>query len=245
MIDNLIQKIEQLPPIPNVINELQNLYFYEDYNTSDIEVILKKDPNMVANILKIANSPYYGLPREFFDIRQAITYFGLEQIIEFAMASVVDEYLQFDLSFYDIDALTFMHFSQLKAKVAKQLVEEKIDRFVVSNTAFLSDISKSLISSYAIEQGIAPITAKEPLNAIDNIERELLGFDSVEVTQKMFMYWNFDNTMTDLLEHFKNDQSPKSRALFIARDVVTIDARIDNEVLMKYPDIKEQIANII
>ena len=244
MIEHLIEKIEQLPPIPNVISELQNLYYYDDYNTSDIENILKKDPNVVANILKIANSPYYGLPREFFDIRQAITYFGLEQIIEFAMASVVDEYLKFDLSFYDIDALDFMRFSQLKSSVAKALVEEKLERFLVSNTAFLSDISKSLISNYALEKEVEPIKAKEPLNVIDEIEKERLGFDTIEVTLKMFEYWNFDKAMIDLLANFKQSTAVKERALFVARDIVTIDAKIDEASLEKYPEVAEKIAQI-
>jgi HD-like signal output (HDOD) protein len=108
----------------------------------------------------------------------------------------------------------------------------------------LSDISKSLISNYALENNIEPIRAKEPLNVIDEMERERLGFDSVEVTEKMFEYWNFDKAMIDLLANFKRASTPKEQALFIARDIVTIDARIDEEALLKYPQIKERIEKL-
>ncbi len=235
MIENLIEKIEQLPPIPNVINQLQDLYFYDDYNTSDIEAVIEQDPNLVANILKIANSPYYGLPREFLHIRQAVAYFGLEQLIEFAMATVVDQLLKLDLSFYGIGAEEFMKMARAKAKLAKSLAQDKADRFIASSTAFLSDISKVLISNYALEQGLSPIDPSIALNEMDEVERDLLGFDTIEVSLKMFDYWQFDRAIVELLDSFKQKDTPRKEALFFARELLDAKGEMVPEKLQTYP----------
>ena len=230
MIEAIIKKIEKLPPVPNVVHELQDMFYMDSYNAADIEQVIKKDPNLVANILKIANSPLYGFAREIVDIRQAIVLFGLEQIIEFALASYVDDIVDFDLDIYGIDALQFLKMAQNKAKVAGALIDEKKERFVLSNTAFLCDVSKVILSQYAKEQNITFDVSKNiALNALDIIEKEHLGTDSIAVAVLMFDAWNFGEKMIELLKTFKNRQNDTQEALFLAREIVSLDGTIVKE----------------
>ncbi len=238
MIEEILEKLDQLPPVPDILQELQQMYYLDAYNAKDIEETIKKDPNLVANILKVVNSPYYGFPREIYEIRQAIVMFGLDQIIEFAFASMVEGFIQYDLEFYGMDAYAFMKLSQLKARISKTLIENKKKSFLVSNTAFLSDVSKVIISNYAKEKGLAPLECKElSLNEIDEIEKEILGFDTINISLKMFENWNFDEKMIELLRDFKNRQTPEQKALFVSRDIVTPLAKIDMERAGEYREI--------
>ncbi|BAF69972.1 HDOD domain-containing protein [Nitratiruptor sp. SB155-2] len=236
MIEEILQKIEQLPPIPNVVNELQELYYSDMYNAHDIEQVINKDPNLVADILKTANSPYYGFPREIHDIRQAVVLFGLDQIIEFALASTVEQMLQFNLDFYGINPDQFMKMSVLKSSIAKELVPVKKDKFLVSTTAFLCDVSKVILSNYAMEHSIQPIKEALRLNILDGIEKERIGEDSIEVAILMFENWNFSVEMIKLLKNFKTEQKPNEKALFIARDIVKIDGTVDKEYAQTLPE---------
>ncbi|MRJ02396.1 MAG: HDOD domain-containing protein [Epsilonproteobacteria bacterium] len=245
MIEQLIESIEGLPPVPSVVHELQNLYYYDDYNTSDIEQVLRKDPNLVANILKIANSPYYGIPREFIEIRQAIAYFGLEQIIEFALESFVNNLIKLDLSFYHIGPMDFIAMSRRKVEVVKKVGRTKRDRFVLSSTAFLSDISKVLISNYGRERGLELEEGDHRLNLVDEMERELLGFDTIQVSLKIFEYWNFDREMIDLLAGFKEYSNPREEALFLAREIVTLKGNIDGERLKEYGEYERELQELL
>ncbi|BCD60419.1 MULTISPECIES: HDOD domain-containing protein [unclassified Nitratiruptor] len=245
MIEEILQKIEQLPPIPNVVTELQNLYYSDMYNASDIEQVINKDPNLVVDILKTANSPYYGFPREIHDIRQAVVLFGLDQIIEFALASTVEHMLQFNLDFYGINANQFMKMSVLKSNIAKELVPVKKDKFLVATTAFLCDVSKIVLSNYALEHKIEPISDPERLNVLDTIEKERIGDDSIEVAVVMFEKWNFSVEMITLLKQFKTGQKTNERALFVARDIVKIDGTVDKEyaqTLLEYSKIQKVLA---
>jgi HD-like signal output (HDOD) protein len=242
MMEKIIEKIKNLPPVSDIVNELQTLCYNDDYTATDVEKVIKKDPSLVANVLKIANSPYYGLPREFIDIRQAIVYFGLEQLIEFAFATVMDNVLNFDLDFYHIDSKTFIKMSQLKAAVAGGFKLHKNQKILVSNTAFLADISKIIISSYAKEQNFVLEPKDYILNELDIVEKNIFGFDTIDVTIEIFDYWNFEVKMIELLKEFKEQKNQLHKALYITRDVVTIKGKIKN--LEKHLDIKDDIEKI-
>ena len=43
-----------------------------DMSVSEIEAILKQDAGLTANILKLANSAYFGIPSKVGSVRQAV-----------------------------------------------------------------------------------------------------------------------------------------------------------------------------
>ena len=234
----VIEKIENLPPVPNVVHELQQLYYSDIYNAADIEKVIKKDPNLVANVLKIANSPLYAFSREIVDIRQAIVLFGLEQIIEFALASFMENMIV-DLSFYHIDVNQFLLLSQRKSQIAARLIQNKQEKFLVSNTAFLSDIAKVILSPYAKEKELKlDIEFPLSLNEVDTKEKELFDFDTIDISKLMFDKWNFDERMIELLDNFKDYSNMNEKAIFIARDIVSLDGEIVQENLDKFEEKK-------
>ncbi len=235
--DEIIESLDALPPVPDVIAQLQEMFYMDAYNAADVESVIKRDPALVADILKIANSPLYGFVREILEIRQAIVLFGLDQVIEFALASFI-EHLQPDLRFYGINIETFLKIAHQKSEVAKELVKDKKERFLVANTAFLSDVSKIIIAPYATKRGIAIDADNLALNALDEVEKDALGFDTIEVSAKMFEHWHFDVAMVELLKNFKEQKNLKQRALFATREVVTIQAALDEDRLNLY---KEQL----
>ncbi len=230
MIDAIVEKIEKLPPVPSIVHELQDMFYMDNYNVVDIEKVIRKDPALVSNILKFANAPLYGFAREIVDIRQAIALFGLEKIIEFALASYVDKLGAIDLDLYGITTKQFLLMAQNKSKVASTLIQEKKSRFVLSNTAFLCDVSKVILSQYAKEKKISfQVDPDIALNALDHIEHENLGVDSIEVAEVMFDAWNFNEAMIILLRNFKKRQNEINEALYLARELVSLDGNINKE----------------
>ena len=228
--ENFIEEIEHLPPLPKTLQELEEAYMMDDYTAKDIEDIIKKDPLLVADILKVANSGYYGL-REVHDIRQAIVLFGMDQLREFAMLSFLRNSIELNLDFYGINEDIFIQLSILKAQIARILVTTKGEKLLVGNAAFLADVGKVLLSQYASKKGIKHSFEDMPLNEIDKVEKELLGLDTIEVTIAMFKKWEFDQKLIELLKRFKTDDEPLPKALFIAREAVTLYAHLALERL--------------
>lgn len=63
----LVETIKELPPLPQTVIELRN---YVDSSGADLEVskvaeILSKDPLIVGELLRLANSPFMGYHAKF------------------------------------------------------------------------------------------------------------------------------------------------------------------------------------
>lgn len=65
-----------IPPKPQILNELEILASAQEPSLSDAAEIIAKDVAISSAILKIINSPSYGLVRSVSDIKQAIMFLG-------------------------------------------------------------------------------------------------------------------------------------------------------------------------
>jgi HD-like signal output (HDOD) protein len=90
MSKTLRQRIEAirtyLPPIPGVFAELAQLLHDENVDLRVLGLVIGKDPAMSINVLRIANSAFYGLPNKVKTIEHAVTMLGLKEITGVCMA---------------------------------------------------------------------------------------------------------------------------------------------------------------
>ncbi len=75
-----INKIRDLPMLPTVVNELNQLFNSPGAKVREIAAILEKDTGLSSQVLKLANSPFYGFSREIKTLIQAIPLLGIRQI---------------------------------------------------------------------------------------------------------------------------------------------------------------------
>ncbi len=75
-----------LPPIPGVFAELSQLLHDENVDLKVLGRVIGKDPSMSINVLRIANSAFYGLPNKVTTIEHAVTMLGLREITSVCMA---------------------------------------------------------------------------------------------------------------------------------------------------------------
>ena len=88
---SIVDRIVDLPTLPQVVTAIMTLI--EDPNSSakDIEGVMGNDPSLVAKILKLVNSPFYGLANKVSSIQQSIAILGFNTIKSLAIsASVFD-----------------------------------------------------------------------------------------------------------------------------------------------------------
>lgn len=69
-----------LPPKPSLITELQNALSDSNPDLNDVATIIAHDVGASAAVLKIINSPLYGLSRTVTDVKQAVVFLGLSAI---------------------------------------------------------------------------------------------------------------------------------------------------------------------
>ena len=62
-VDDIINGIDTLNPIPPVATQIMALAEDENSSTSDIADLIVHDPSITASLLKICNSAFFGLSR--------------------------------------------------------------------------------------------------------------------------------------------------------------------------------------
>jgi HD-like signal output (HDOD) protein len=75
-----INKTFVIPPRPELLAELKDIMSGNDPLLMDIGDVIAKDVSLSAAILKLVNSPAYGLARTVSDIKQAVMFLGFDGV---------------------------------------------------------------------------------------------------------------------------------------------------------------------
>ncbi len=81
-----IQEIESLPSPDFILQKIVDTANNPSASAKDLNEVASKDPAFVAKILKIANSAYYGLPRNVTKLTEAIMILGFKTVRNMAMS---------------------------------------------------------------------------------------------------------------------------------------------------------------
>jgi HD-like signal output (HDOD) protein len=87
---SLKQKIEEtidfLPPMPASAEDLIRALNSDDADLRTISNIIAKDPSMTINVLKIANSSFYGLPQKVAGVDHAVRLLGISEVASLCLS---------------------------------------------------------------------------------------------------------------------------------------------------------------
>ena len=59
---------------------MQEILDSDEIAIDDVADLVRSDPALAGQILKMVNSAYYGIPREVADVKYAIGYLGINEI---------------------------------------------------------------------------------------------------------------------------------------------------------------------
>ena len=72
----LVSKVDSLPSDPDVYTRIMTMLDQPEVFAQEIGPVIEEDLGMTAKILQMVNSAFFGLPRKFTDISQAVVYLG-------------------------------------------------------------------------------------------------------------------------------------------------------------------------
>lgn len=131
-----------LPALPEVLTKFQEFMTDPSVSTVDIAGLIKKDPAVYAQILKIINSAYYSLPIEISDAKLAVAYLGIHEVYKIILSVSVINTLATEQK-TEFDRIWFH--SLLTAFCAKYFAkkfESQLDKNELWTMAILHDVGK-------------------------------------------------------------------------------------------------------
>jgi len=87
----IVKKIESMPTLPTVTFQVMEITADSNSSANDLVKIISPDVSLTAKILKIANSPLYGLTREISSLQHALTVLGFKEIRNLVISTAAVE----------------------------------------------------------------------------------------------------------------------------------------------------------
>ena len=204
-IDDLLRRVESLPPLPRTIILIEEYRRKSEKEISELHDIISKDALIVTNLLKIANSAMFDFRSKVETPIRAISLLGINFTISVAISASSQKLLVTTLAPYGLTNDNFMNSSNI-ASVLASLWLGKIDETIKDEIilpALLIDIGKYIIADMILnEQKEKEFKAKieEGILSIEEVEKEFLGFSSSFVTAQIFKHWKLSPNLINSIE---------------------------------------------
>lgn len=87
--EKYIGKFNDTKTLPHVVTKLSRLIADPDATMKDFESVIKMDPILVVRLLKLVNSPFFGLAQQVDSIGRAVTFIGMKNIHTLAVTDAL------------------------------------------------------------------------------------------------------------------------------------------------------------
>lgn len=216
-IDEIMSKVKGFPSMPATGAKLLNLLENQEASVDEIEDVLRYDPGLTANILKLANSVYFGIPSKVGSVRQAVILLGLKRLLQLVIASCVGAVMDHAVPGYDLAPGDLWRHSIAVSIAAEALVKDKQKIAVedVFTPALLHDVGKLILGQFVKDElvDIREIAGKGvPFVIAENM---VLGTDHAEVGALILKQWSFPDEVVNAVRwHHDPDSVEKTDLQF-------------------------------
>jgi putative nucleotidyltransferase with HDIG domain len=203
-IESIIKKIDRLKPVPQIAHKVMSIAENPESSMSDLSKIIVYDTAVTTDVLKAANSAYFGLPDRIDSVHQAIVYMGMEQVVDLILMSAGSEHLKEAQEGYDLHTGDLWKYSVSSALIACEIAEKigAKDIHLIFTAALLKDIGKVILSQYVKDsfEKINRLVIEKGFT-FRGAEKEVIGIDHSELGALMAQKWNFSPKMAEIIQN--------------------------------------------
>jgi HD-like signal output (HDOD) protein len=202
-IEKKIDSLLDLPGLPATVFETVQLLGDSEVNLERVSESIELDQSMTSKILRLVNSPFYGVAGKISTIQQALVILGFGTVRNAMLSlSVFDVFLRDGEAKGGFDLARFWEHSVGTGIISKVLAQglrlPDPDEFFIAG--LLHDIGKIVVIQF-LQQEFAEI-----LQLVDNrdlfireAEIEILGFDHSYAGSYLAKKWNMPVTLEEVI----------------------------------------------
>jgi putative nucleotidyltransferase with HDIG domain len=189
--NKIASAISSFPGMPGTAVKLLGLIDDPAMRVSQIEEILRHDPGLTANVLRLANSAYFGIPSKVGSIRQAVILLGLKRLIQMVIAACVSAIMDKSVPGYDLPPGELWRHSIAASVAAEGLVKVlKVEAAEeIFTAALLHDVGKLVLGDFVKDEFKQIETAVSQGIGFEMAEKIVLGTNHAEVGARILTKW--------------------------------------------------------
>ena len=195
---DISKKIGRLPTLPGVAMKILRAMGRDTPDIREISEIISLDAPLSAKVLKMVNSPFYGLSNKITSVHQAMVYLGLNTVKNLALSfSLLRTFEHKNKSSFD-----YVQFSKdsLVGAIAAKLIAEKTNRQHGENAFFLGLLQNIglpiMAESMPVQYEEVIMKIKSNSASLHEVESQLLGLNHMEVGEYVTHAWGLPAKLT-------------------------------------------------
>src|SRR3954453_5529691 len=207
IITDAVNAISHIATLPEITIKIIELVENPRSTAQDLHKLISNDPALVARILKVVNSAFYGLPGQIGSINRAIVLLGLNAVKNIVIAASLAKLFR--------GGRVSPHFSakdlwthSIAVGVMARLIVNKIQN-ALPDEAFLAGLIHDmgiLVELQAFRDPLVEIAeraSKETVRYID-LETQIIGVDHQALGAGLTTKWKFPRSFQYVTGHHHN-----------------------------------------
>ncbi|MCD0462943.1 HDOD domain-containing protein [Roseiconus lacunae] len=205
-IERLIQRPDLLHTPPEVAQSLLQLTQQEDCTTMEIVECIRTDPAMASRVMRLVNSPRFGLTAPVTNLNQAVTLLGQRSMRLIAMTFSITH--AFSHGSARVLYNDFWRRALTVASASFQLSKRfsEVDAQDAYTTGLLAHVGTLLLAQAEGEWYLAFYQQHVGLE-LPIAERDCYGVDHAEIGGMLLRNWNFPDTIVSSVRDHLDDRA--------------------------------------
>ena len=186
--------------MPSVYSRLEKTISNPSSSAADITKILRNDQGLIARLLRIANSAFYGFPRRVEGLEEAVRIIGTRQLHDLVLATVVLTQFQ-GVDAHLVTMRSFWRHSLACGIAARSFAtlrrESNTERFFVAG--LLHDIGSLVLYQLLPDRSQAALERhRNTTLSLEDAERATIGCDHGAVGSAIMSLWRLPEFFKDV-----------------------------------------------
>lgn len=210
-LDRVIARVDTLPPLPVSIQRLVKVACNPASTLDEVVDAIRYDPSVTAEVLRLCNSAYFGLPRKVDSLERATCLLGTVRVFQLVVAASLRSVLHRPLAGYGLSAGGLWAHSAAVALAAELFAKRTSSpsRGLPFTAGLLHDIGKVVLDQF-VRVEYAQILRRVQAEQItfNEAERQVLGYTHAEVGALLAERWQLPPAIVSSIRHHHEPPTP-------------------------------------
>lgn len=195
--NKFIRRFKDIKTLPHVVTNLSRLIADENSTMKDFEDVIKMDPILVVRLLRLVNSPFYGLTQRVDSIGRAVAYLGMKNLHNMAVTDALKDIFS-DQGHPQAFSRKKLWLHCAAVSICSKMIAERIfgtngdDAYLCG---ILHDFGLIVESQVDPKNFFKTCNACESGSALVTIEQQFMGTDHCEIGYLLTIDWLMPETI--------------------------------------------------
>ncbi len=198
----ILKAIEDHPPMPAFYRNLVPHVQDPDVSYEQLSKIIRMDPGVTMNILRMANTAYFAGTQRIDSLQQALVRLGSRRLLQIVIAHGISSRLAARLDGYELAPRGLLQHSVGVAVTAECLAHQLGLKTceMLFTAGLLHDMGKVILDPFVTEtRPVFDELLRDKDRSFDDLEFEVLGITHPEAGARLMERWNFPADVVEIV----------------------------------------------